>query len=825
MRGALGSFRILIAGVALGVFTIAAIDSIANGVLAAVRANAKEIIGGDVSLRLFHAPASPEQREFLSKAAYQYSETAELRPLARRGDGSLATLVELKGADQAYPLYGKVELTPAMPLAAALELRDGRWGAAADPALLDSLNLGQGDVLRLGELEFEIRALILAEPDRLLRAFSLGPRVMIARAALERTGLAEPGAAIYWYNRLRLPEGTDARAWITSAKARFPDAGWRVVNAEDGAPGIERSVHIARVMLILTGFSVLLIGGVGVGGAVTAHLGRKAATIAILSSVGASRHLIFLIYLIQVLMAAGLGIGLGLAAGSLAPLAARGFLAEWLPSAVIVAKFEVLAVAAAFGLIAALLFALWPLGVARSLPPQDLFRQLASRKGHGRPSRAILLAMAILAAILLLLLILLSEMPILAMSFLLSAGLAVGIFYLMAQAIAALAGRLGRIPGRPLLRLALSNLHRPGAITLPVVMSFGLGLTLLVAIKSIESLAVSHLAHNLPQTSPDLVVINLPPSGGADFMAKLSDIPGIVRIERAPFLHASVTRLNGRAIHDIRVPPDINWVLRGDRGLSWPLEQSGERWWDEGVDDMSQASIDAAFAHRLGLKLGDSLTLNILGHPHEARIVNLRKIDWSRLGLDFPILLSPPALPPLHSQIAALWLKPESINDARTVVTQHFPESPVIGVAPVLAFLGGILNKAGDALAAISFLTVVAALVVLAGNLASGYRRRLHEMVVLKVVGATPIQLALASVIEFALLGGVTALAAGGLGMLFAFAIASAVLPGQAAFSPLIPLGLGLAAMGLMAMVGFVMSRLALRRSPGKLLRDRLAGF
>jgi putative ABC transport system permease protein len=825
MRGALGSFRILILGIALGVFTIAAIGSIAGGILEAVRANAKEAIGGDVSLRLFHAPATPEQREFLNATAQRYSETAELRPLAHRKDETRSTLVELKGADEAYPLYGRVELSPAMPLAAALEMRDGRWGAAVDRSLLDALNLAPGDVLRLGSLEFTIRAIILAEPDRMLRAFSLGPRVMIARQALEQTGLAAPGAAVYWYNRALLPTGTEAKGWIAKAQARFPDAGWRIVNAEDGIPGIERSVHIGRVLLVLTGFSVLLIGGIGVGGAVAAHLGRKAATIAILRSVGASPNFVFLIYLLQVLMAAGLGIILGLAAGGLAPLAVRGFLAEWLPSASIAARPEVLATASAFGLLTALLYALWPLGVAHSLPPQALFRELAASQTHGRPVRSIILAMAISALLLLILLILLSDMPILAGAFLFAAGLAVGIFFLLARAIAALAKKLGKIEGWPLLRLALSNLHRPGAVTFPVVMSFGLGLTLLVAVKTVENLALSHLAHALPQTSPDLVVINLPPSAEADFMAKLSPLPGIARIERAPFLHASVTRLNGRAVHELRIPPDISWVLRGDRGLSWPIDQSGERWWDEGVKDMSQASIDATFAKRLGLKLGDSLTLNILGRPHEARIVNLRKIDWSRLGLDFPILLSPPAIAPRHSEIAALWVKPESIGSVQVAISRDFPDSPIIGVAPVLAFLGNILSKAGDALAAISLLTVLAALVVLAGNLASGYRRRLHEMVVLKVVGATPLQLATASVIEFTLLGGVTALVAGGLGMLAAFAVASAILPGQVAFLPLIPLGLGSVAIILMAVIGFILSRLALRLSPGKLLRDRLAGF
>lgn len=302
LRGALGSFWILVLGIAIGVAAIAAVGSLAAAVQDGVRAGAHESVGGDVSLRLFHVPATPAQRAFLA-ASGTHSEIAELRPLARRADGTRPTLVELKGVDAAYPLYGTVALEPAGSLSAALGQADGTWGAAVDDDLLRALGIGIGERIRLGEIEATVRARILAEPDRALRAFALGPRVMIARAALAESGLAPAGAQVYWYNRVRLAAGSDSRAWIAALEQRFPEAGWRIVDAADGVPGIERLVAIARALLGLLGLSVLLIGGVGVGGAVSAHLQRKTPTIAVLKSLGAPAPLVFGVYLIQVMAA------------------------------------------------------------------------------------------------------------------------------------------------------------------------------------------------------------------------------------------------------------------------------------------------------------------------------------------------------------------------------------------------------------------------------------------------------------------------------------------------------------------------------------------
>lgn len=824
LRGGLGSFWILLLGIALGVAAVAAVGSVAGAVLDGVRAGARDSIGGDVTLRLFHHPATPEQAAFLA-AAGRHSETAELRPQARRLDGTAAALVELKAVDAAYPLYGAVTLQPPQAVPTALE-RKASWGAAVDEDLLRSLGLRLGDSFRLGGIAVDIRAIIVHEPDRTLRAFSLGPRVMIARAALEGSGLAPPGAQVYWYNRVRLAEGADADAWIAEVERRFPDAGWRIVNADDGVPGVERIVLIGRVLLVLVGLSVLLIGGVGVGGAVSAHVARKTATIAILKSLGASGRTIFAVYLLQVMAAAVIGTLLGLAVGALAPMAARPLAGEFLPlPAGSTLQPAALALAAAFGLVTALLFALWPLGRTREATPQQLFRGVGGRPKR-RPALGLMLGIAAATALLIGLLLAASGMPLVALAFATAAAAAVLLFLGLGKAIAWAAGRART--RRPLLRLALTNLSRPGAATAPVVMALGLSLTLLVAVKTIEGNALDHLAGALPREAPEIVFINVPPARGADFDGAVAAVAGVERVQRMPFLHARLTHLQGEPVHDRRIPADLGWVVRGDRGLSWAAKPppgsriTAGRWWADDHQGPPLASVDAEVARRLGLAVGDRVTLNVLGRPLEVEIANLRAVDWTRLALDFPILLSPPTAPPAHSEVAAVWAAPQVLDAVEHAVRSAFPETPAVRVAPVLAAISVMVRGAADALGLASAVTIAAALLVLAGSVASGYRQRVREMILLKVVGARPRQLQLACLIEFALLGLATSAVAGGLGTAAAYGVVRRLMPEGWVFLPAVPALLAVAAVAVMVATALLLSRRALANSPAEVLRQRL---
>ncbi|MBT6283688.1 MAG: FtsX-like permease family protein, partial [Rhodospirillaceae bacterium] len=388
-------------------------------------------------------------------------------------------------------------------------------------------------------------------------------------------------------------------------------------------------------------------------------------------------------------------------------------------------------------------------------------------------------------------------------------------------------GRLSALRGRPLIRLALANLHRPGAPTVPLVMAAGLCLTLVVAVDSISRNANRHLAATLPASAPGLVVLNIVPGEGERFDTFMTASPLVARWERAPFLHSRVTEIGGRAVVDRRIPADVAYVIRGDRGVSWRAAPpagglvTGE-WWPENYAGPPLVSLDARVARRLGVDIGDTLTLDVLGAPLKGRIASLRQVDRAGLGLDFPILLSPFAAPPPHREIAAVWIAPATrtaaARDLRAALSQAFPGAPVVLVAEVMAFLQIAVDGATRVLAGMTAATGIAAFLVLTGAVADSRRRRLREAVLLKVVGATRRQVLVATAIEFALIGLAAALAALVLGNLAAWASVASIIDFRPAVAAVLP---WLAASVLIpAATGLVAARWALSRPVGKMLRQ-----
>ncbi len=277
LRSGISGFRVFLAGLALGVAAIAGVGSLEASVTAALRDDARLLLGGDVELSFTHREASPVQLAHL-EASGAVSTVAEMRAMARAGGAFL--LVELKAVDGAYPLVGGLRLKPERSLARALERRDGAWGAAVEHALLTRLGLALGDRLRINDAEYIVRAEIEVEPDRTANVFTLGPRVMVPLASLPETGLLQPGALVRWQYRVALDAGAGTAAWTAELRRRFPDAGWRIRSLGDAAPGLQRWVDRIAMFLTLVGLTALLVGGVGVANAVRNFVDGKTATIA-----------------------------------------------------------------------------------------------------------------------------------------------------------------------------------------------------------------------------------------------------------------------------------------------------------------------------------------------------------------------------------------------------------------------------------------------------------------------------------------------------------------------------------------------------------------
>ncbi|MEQ8602760.1 MAG: FtsX-like permease family protein [Marivibrio sp.] len=828
LRGGLKGFRVFLACLALGVAAIAGVGSVASAIEEGLRQDAKTLLGGDVDLRLTHTPATQAQERWLRDNSAGVSQTVEMRAMAVMPDGSDRRLVELKAVDGAYPLYGEVVLQDqAIPVQEALRPVDGVPGAAVAPQLARRFDVGLGDRIRIGEQTFRIGAIIADEPDGGTQAFNLGPRAMIAYEDLPATGLVQPGSLIRYHYRIALGPEQAVDAWIAALKREFPDAGWRIRALDNAAPNIQRFVDRVGLFLTLVGLTALLVGGVGVGNAVRAFLGGRTATIATLKCLGASAKTIFAVYLIQVSILALVGIAIGLVIGLGAPLGAAPLLAERLPVEARVGFYwEPVLVSIGFGLLVTLVFSLWPLAQACSVPAATLFRDLLAPVTK-RPGARVLGAIALGGAALAGLALLTADDPRVAAGFVGGAIATLVAFRLAAAAVMRTAAALPR-PKGVRLGLALANLHRPGAPTGAVVVSLGLGLTVLAAVALIEANLNRQVNETLRGEAPGYYFIDIQPDQIDPFMDLVQGFEGVRDVQAVPMLRGRIVAMDGVSVDAIDAPPDEAWILRGDRGITWsaaPPNEGSEvvegEWWPADYAGPPLVSFDVEAARAFGLAPGDTLTVNVLGREIQAEIANLRQIDWTSLGINFVMVFSPGLMETApQSYIATAYLPADQETELEAAVVDQFPNVSAIRVKEVLENVNQILSNLGVAVRAIAAVAILAGVLVLAGALAAGHERRIYDSVVLKVLGATRRDVIAAFSMEYGLMGLITALIASAVGAGAAWVVVSQIMGAEWIFAPDALAATVFVALATTIGCGLIGTWIALGRKAAPLLRN-----
>jgi putative ABC transport system permease protein len=780
LRGGLKGFGVLLACLCLGVAVIAGVGSLGASIDAGLNGDARALLGGDIEFSLAQRPAGEAERAFLAVQG-TLSRVTRMRAMAISDNGAARSLIELKAVDSVYPLYGSITLAPPQALAGALAQQGGVFGAVVAPALLDKLRLKLGDTIRVGNGHFALRATLAHEPDS-VSGFELGPRVMVSQEALASTGLLAPGSLVAYAYRLRLAPPSNTSAVIEAAKAKFPEAGWRIRSFADAAPNLQELLDRVTVFLTLVGLTTLLVGGVGIANAVESYLATKMDTIATLKCLGASRRLVFLVYLAQILSLAAGGILVGLLLGIAVPFAAVPLLPAELPVEAQLGIYPLpLLLAAAYGILATLCFAAWPVGAACETRAATLFRNALAPQ-QTRP--ALLPALIAIGAAVGLLVLALASAPDrrVAAWFIAGAAGALIVFRLVAQGMMKLAALAGR-PRRPGLRLALANLHRPGATTAGIVASLGLGLAVLVAVGLVHGNLATELSESLPQRAPSFFFIDIQSNQIADFDKLLAGMPGVSAVRQVPSLRGRISALNGVPVEKAFVGPDARWATSSERGLTYARSlPSGSRlvageWWPANYRGPPLVSFAADLARGMKLKVGDTITINVLGRDVTATIANLREIDWTSLNINFAIVLSPGTLDGApQTFIATARATPGDEAALERAVTDTFPNVSAIDVRDALGTLSDIVGAIAAAVRITAAITLAAGALVLAGAIAATHRRRVYEAVVLKVLGATRRQIAGSFLIEYGLVGFAAAVIACAIGTIAAYFLLTRVM-------------------------------------------------
>ncbi len=831
LRGGLRGFYVFIACIALGVMAIAGVGSVAASLGEGLAREGRTLLGGDVAFSLIQREAKPAEVAFL-RSRGQLSVAATLRAMVRASDGRLA-LIELKAVDGAYPMLGELTLEPKMSVADLLAERDGVFGAAADSTLLARLDLKLGDRVSIGSASFQIRSVIGAEPDKLAGGVGLGPRFLVSEAALRATGLLQPGSLVRWIYRVKLPDNaTDDRAataLIDEARNALPEAGWEIRSRSNASPQLERSISRFTQFLTLVGLAALLVGGVGVANAVKSHIDRRRDVIATFKALGATGRDVFTIYLTQVIVLAVIGSAIGLAAGAALPFIIVGLFGKLLPLPVVPALHpDELALSFVYGLLTALAFGLWPLGRVHDVPVAALFREAIASEWH-RPRWRYLALMALVIALLIAVVIGLAYDKRVATVFVVSSVAVFALLRGIAAGLMALARRLPRTRFT-MLRLAIANIHRPGALTPSVVMSLGLGLAVLVTITQIDGNLRRQFLAALPDRAPSFYFIDIPTNEAGRFGEFLKTTAPGSKVEDVPMLRGRIVSARGVKAEDLKASTDSEWVLQSDRGLTYTGEiPKGSKvvegqWWGAGYNGPPLVSMDKKIADGLGLKIGDPIVVNVLGRDIPATIGNLRSIDWQSLGINFVLVFSPNAFKGApHTHIATLTeTHPDAAGDARIIkaVADAFPMVTSVRVREALETIGTVVTNLVLAIRGASAVTLVSAILVLGGALAAGHRHRVYDAVILKTLGATRARLLGAYALEYLMIGFATAVFGVIAGSVAAWLIVTRLMTLSFVWQAGSAAGVVAAALIVTVGLGLAGTLLALNQKPATVLRN-----
>ncbi len=784
LRGGLSGFRIFLACLALGVGAIAAAGSTAEAFRQGLASQAREILGGDLAVTIERQPFSPAQQARL-KALGTVSYASLIRTMAETQAGE-RKLVELRGVDAAYPLAGKVELEGAPSLAAAFAAVDGVPGAVVERGLLEKLRLKIGDSFTAGGIPLTVRAVILAEPDRLARGFALGPRVVVSMETFNAARRASVTFPPITTARIALAEDVPAASLVPGLKKDLKGDGradLRVRSREDAAPGLKWLIDQLEYFLSFIGLASLLAGGLGVQGAVAAYLSTRRPSIAVLKALGASGVLIRNVYLIQIGVLAVLGVVFGLIVGAAAPLVLGLWVQQQLPVPALFGLYPLpLAKAAAFGLLSAAAFSLIPLARARHSPPAALFRRaLDGRVRFGLETAGAGLAGAGLAAL-----------AFIAAPNALSAGImiagvaaAFGALSLLGLGAVRLASALRGFAKGPA-RLALANLAGPGSAARSAAPAIGLGIALLSCVVLIQSSLLRQVTDVAPRSSPAVVYTEIPGERTAEFDALVAQAFG-ARLTaqtyiRTPVTSGRITRVRGEAVVRERMPQQGRWAYDNDlqMGLigAQPLNAGivSGRWWPADYAGPPLVAIGREAAGAGALKIGDALTVSVLGRDLEAKVAVIRDIEMGGFGANYNVVLNPSAVEGAVLPSLAVAKATKAQEEAATrALGRAFPEVNVISVREQLEQATEIFDRLSLAIRAAAGVAGLAGILVLAGAIAARAQARLREAATLKVLGASRMQILSAYSLEYSGVGLIAGLAGVGLGYLAAWPVVTRV--------------------------------------------------
>ena len=830
-------FLFVILAVAIGVGSLTGVRGFSRAFHEMLLSQARTLMAADLSLRVFTLP-NPEQdasMDDLVRRGVQRTWITETLSMASARPDRPPMLVSIKAVDpKVYPFYGEIRLDPPAPLRQALT---PDTIAVSDEIIL-RMDVKTGDVLRLGGRDFKIIGKVAYEPDRMLGSLNVGPRVMITREGLDRTGLMLPGSRAAERYLFKLTPGSPGIAEVRGQlKREFPEA--LIADYRETHPIITQGLDRSTTFLSLVSLITLIVGALGVASAMHAHLQQRLDSIAIMKCIGARSASVIRIYLIQTL---GLGLAgglVGVAIGTLIQRAFPNFLARYFqlePSA----KWDFITAAQgiAIAVLATLLFTLPPLLGIRRIRPNLIFRrEMAETKPNWR-SRLAAARTSIAAGIVILL-----GIGGIAMSLtngtrndawkvgeyfvgalVVSLAFLSGVAWVMLRLLRALSRR--KLPSS--VRHGIANLYRPGNHAQAALVALGIGVMFTLTVYLIQHGVLAEMIKTAPPGMPNVFLIDIAPKDRGPVLQLVTEQPGL---EGAPEFIGTVAGklidVDGRDIESMALK---GWARRFRSGRSITsagvkpdyVELARGSWWTAAVPPSSpQLSVSEEAAKILAIEPGSMTHWNIAGRTVTARVAAIHRIDSIHLSSRVEFIFSAGALdgfPIIY--YGSLRAQPAAVPQMQLALYRKFPTVTVLNMGDVLQTFQGVVNQIALVIRFISTFAILAGAIILASSVAGTRFRRIREVVILKTLGATRWRVSKIFSVEFLVLGAV----AGIMGSLLANGFASLLLKRMLQAEPSFQLIPSLICIGVTALIanaaGWMASFRILGQKPLQVLRE-----
>ena len=758
LKGSFNEFKIVMISIFLGVFIITAVGSLSKNLKHEINNKSSELLGGDFELSTTYQEFPIKIKEWLEKNG-KTSLIVELRTMltSNQSVGLKRRIVELKAVDQNWPLKGVPIIVPNKSINKSLKMNDNNNGALIDASLKNQLEIKVGDVLQLGKTKIQINGIIKKEPDRMFSFATFGSRLLISNATLKASGLVIPGSLVKYKIKF-IPNNKNIDLSFLNKFVQGTNIS--IKNIKNSTNNFNSFIDKTSLFISLVGLITLLISGVGISNGVKGYLIKKIKNIAIFKALGAQNSIVFKIYFFQIIFIFLISIIPALIAGISIPfllktLISDSFLSTFEPFIF----WEPIIISFLFGLIVCILFTIIPISKTYEIKPIQLLRLSAHHSLNNYSKKISALLLILIFALCFLIFKLTNDIKlsvyifgVVLISFLILKGMT-NLFFLFFRKLKFKIGSL--------LEIARKSLIRPDTFAKSIVISFSIGLALLITLNIIEESLEHKIANTINKQAPNYFLIDIQPNQINQVKALTAEFIGEDSLNAQPMLRGRVTAINNIKVENLKINKDVNWVLKRDRAFSWSNKIpknvkiiSGE-WWPNDYTGPLLLSIGDKVAKGLNVKIGDKIQFNILGRNFEAEIFNTREIIWQNMDINFIFILSKNKIQNApHSWIATTTNTNKEMNNALIEkIVSNFSNISSVSVEETYVAIKSILNLLITIVNSIAFITLLSGVIVLAGILNVSKKDKLYEVAIFKILGARPKKIIFLWLQEFLIIG------------------------------------------------------------------------